>query len=233
MAAEPAPGAAEAAHADEKHGDAKAADAGHGDEPHAADGHAAVAAGDHGAADHGHGGHHGHVGTEGVSVAPEEFKTDLAIWSAGIFLVLLAGLSRFAWGPIAAGLEKREAAVLQVLADAETARLRAEKMLAQHEEKLALVQDEVRAILAEARRDADHTRNQIVATAQSEADLLRKRSVEDIGRAKDAAMDELFAFMTQAVSFASEQVVGRSLKGEDHDRLVNESLVQFTNSRKA
>src|SRR5436309_7104191 len=49
---------------------------------------------------------------------------------------------------------------------------------------LPIFQDEVREILAEARCDAEHTKNDIIATAQKEADATRQRAIADIERAR-------------------------------------------------
>lgn len=183
------------------------------------------------AAGHGAGGHdasHAHIGAEGVSEDPAEFKSDLAIYTLIVFLLLLGLLYKFAWGPITEGLEKRESSVRQNIADAEAARVKAEKMLAEHAQKLDKAQDEIRELLAEARRDADHTKAEIVAAAQKEAETTRQRAIQEIGRARDQALDDLFAFMGKSIEQATEQVVGRSLTGDDHARLITEALNNVT-----
>src|SRR5450432_2067002 len=119
----------------------------------------------------------------------------------------MALLHRFAWGPIAEGLEKREASIHDNIAAAESSRIKAEKMLADHAAKLDKVQDEVREILAEAKRDADHTKTEIIATAQKEAEATRERAVHDIERARDQALDDLFGHMAKVVGEATEQVL--------------------------
>ena len=83
-------------------------------------------------------------------------------------------------------------------------------------------------MMAEARRDAEYTKADIIAAAQKEAEAGRQRALQDIERARDQAMDELFSHMSQAVADAAAQVVGRSLTGEDHERLVRESLSGFS-----
>lgn len=173
------------------------------------------------------GGHSAHIGEEGVSNDPTEFKVDLAIYTFIVFILLMALLHRFAWGPITEGLERREASIHNNIAAAESARIKAEKMLAEHAAKLDKVQDEVREIVAEARRDAEHTKNEIIAAAQKEAEASRQRAVQDIERARDQAMDELFAHMARSVRGATEQVIGRALTGADNDRLIEEALSTF------
>jgi len=174
-----------------------------------------------------HGTHASHIGTDGVSEDPAEFKTDLAIYTFLVFALLLALLYKFAWGPVTEGLERRELSIRDNIAAAEAARIKAEKMLAEHAEKLAKVQDEVREIIAEARRDAEHTKNDIIATAQKEAEASRVRAVNDIERARDQALDNLFDHMARCVNQATEQVIGRALTGADNERLIDEALSGF------
>ena len=184
---------------------------------------------DHSATEHAadHGGGHAHIGAKDVSEDPSEFKTDLAIYTLLVFLILAAGLKKFAWGPVTEGLEKREGTIRDNLAAAEAARIKAEKMLADHAAKLEKVQDEVREILAEAKRDAEHTKNEIISAAQSESEATRQRGIHDIERARDQALDELFGQVGQVVYQATEQVLGRSVTSADNDRLIQEALAGF------
>lgn len=167
-------------------------------------------------------------GGEHAEGAPLGLKTDLAIWSLVVFLVFLFVLKKFAWGPLIAGLDQREARIRQDIDDAEAARVKAEVMLAEHAEKLSGVQEEVREIIAEARRDAEHTRNEIVAAAQQEAQTTRQRGIDDIERASNQALKELFDQVAEQVAAATEHVLERSLSDADHQRLIDEALAQVS-----
>ncbi len=159
--------------------------------------------------------------------APMDFVADLAIWSLVTFVVYLVVLKKAAWGPLIQGLDQREAKMKQQIADAESARVKAEAMLAAHAKKLDKVQEEVKEILAEARRDAEHAKQDIVATANKEAEATRKRAVEDIEHARDLAMKELFDFVSSNVIGATENVLGRALSDDDQKRLVQDALNQI------
>lgn len=171
---------------------------------------------------------HGQGEEHGSGEVPLDFKSDLALWSVVVFVVFLFILGKFAWGPLSAGLNKREEGIRKNIADAEQARLKAEKMLAEHAEKLNKVQDEVREILAEARRDAEHAKQEIVSEAQREAEATKSRAVSEINRARDAALKDVFEVMSAQVANATEHVLGRSLSGADQDRLIEEALAQVS-----
>lgn len=162
---------------------------------------------------------------------PMDWTKDLALFSLVTFVVYLVVLKVGAWGPLRDGLNERERRIRQDIADAEANRLKTEAMVTEHEAKLARVQDEVREILAEARRDAEHAKLEIIAAAQKEAEATKHRAIAEIGRSKDLALTELFDFVSANVLGATEHVIGRSLTGTDHERLVKESLAQMNVSR--
>ena len=157
---------------------------------------------------------------------PLTLSGDLALWSGIVFLLFLLVLWKLAWKPLAAGLDARERRIRDDIGAAEQARLKAERMLSEHAAKLDRVQDEVKAILAEARRDADVARQNIVADAQAEANATKNRAVAEIERVKDQALKELFDHMAARVADATEQVLGRGLTVADQDRLIDESLAR-------
>ena len=184
--------------------------------PHGEAAHADAA---HGDGEHGGGGHGGGL--------PMSWRQDLVLFSLITFAVYLAILRAGAWGPLQAGLNERERGIKQKIADAEASRLKSESLLKEHEQKLAKVQDEVRDILAEARRDAEHTKQEIVTLAQNESEAMKHRAILEIERSRDQALTELFDFVSTNVVNATEQVIGKSLTSADHDRIVKEALSQL------
>ena len=168
-----------------------------------------------------------HGGQDKHAALPMSWTRDLALFSLVTFVVYVAVLKAGAWGPLQSGLNERERGIRQNIADAESTRLKAEALLKDYELKLAKVQEEVRDILAEARRDAEHTKLDIVTTAQREADATKQRAIAEIERSRDQALSELFDFVSNNVIGATEQVIGRSLSSDDQSRLVNDALAQM------
>jgi len=161
---------------------------------------------------------------EGV---PIKFKKDLALWSAVTFLIFLYLLGRYAWKPLISALDEREGKIRGDISAAESARLNAEQLLAEHSKRMAQVHEEIRGLLADARKDADGLKQEIVTQAQKEAQAARERAVQDISRARDSALKDLFDVMATEVAHATQHVLGRSVNSADQDRLIEEALAQF------
>jgi F-type H+-transporting ATPase subunit b len=159
---------------------------------------------------------------------PQEWRFDLSIFTFIVFLLLLAILYKFAWGPIAAGLEKREQTIAQQIADAKHAAEMAAKQLQEYERKLAAATEEARAIVAQARTDAVAAKDNIVAEAQQAAAKERERAVADIASAKNDALREIAQqSVSTAVALASN-IIRREVKPEDHDKLIADSLQKLS-----
>jgi F-type H+-transporting ATPase subunit b len=170
---------------------------------------------------------HAHIGSDGVSKDPADFKTDLAIWTVVVFLVLLGVLRKFAWGPIMAGLEKRERTVAEHIAIAEQSEEEGKRLLAAYEAKLLSAQDEVRAIVEEARRHAEQAHQEILAKARADAQAEMERAKHEIDTAKDQA---LVALAQSAADHAVElagKILGAKLNAADHRSLIESSLAGF------
>jgi len=154
-------------------------------------------------------------------------KPDLAIFTLVVFVVLLLVLWKFAWGPISAGLDKREQGVANNIARAEEAASEAEKLIANYEAKLAAASDEVRGMIEEARRDAEHTKQQIVDEAQQAASAEADRARREIETAKASALKELADRTTDFSLELAGQVLGREMSSEDHAQLIRRATDDF------
>jgi len=161
---------------------------------------------------------------------PLEFKTDLALWTFVIFIVLFLVLKKFAWKPISESLDRRERHIAENIAAAQRAQDDAKNMLAEYERKLAGAADEVRAMLEEARRDAEGTKQQIVAEAKSAAHAEHERAMREIRTATDAAVEELSQRSADLAVALAGKIVSAKLTGEERSRLVQESLSKFAAS---
>ncbi len=188
-----------------------------------------LAAANHGDEAHASEGGEDHDVTHDTSV-PLGWQTDLVLWSIVTFVLFLVVLRAAAWGPLISGLDKRESKYRKLLDDAKADRDKAMSLLADHEKKLAEAQKEVTEIIAEARRDAERTKADIVSAAQGEAEATRQRALDDIGRARDQAVNALFEHVRANVVSATEKVLARALTDDDRSRLVDEALAEVSSN---
>lgn len=155
---------------------------------------------------------------------PLAFRTDLAIWTFIVFAILFGLLSVFAWPQIAAALDERERKITDNIAAAQAQLAQAKGVLADHEAKLAAAAGEVRALLEEARRDADHTRKSIEAKGHQAAQDELARAIREIERAKDGAIQELAQQSANVAVELARNVIRDKLSAEEQNKLVRDAL---------
>lgn len=150
-----------------------------------------------------------------------------AITTLVIFAVLVAVLGKFAWGPIAKGLQDREDKIRKDIADAEAARKRAEDTLKEYSAKLASAQAEMRKMLDQAAKDAEGVAAGIKVKAQQESEEIKERALKDIDASKNAAVSEIHEHAATLATSVAEKILRRQINENDQKSLVQSSLEQL------
>jgi len=181
-------------------------------------GHATPAAA---AAGEGHGEKKGGLGFLGLE------RYDLGIFTLIVFGLLCLILYRYAWPNIAAGLDKREAMLHSARDEAVRAKQEAEEMRQKLQAEFAQAHDKIRAMLEEARRDADELRAREREAGAKEAAAERDRARREIDAARDVALQEIYRQSVQLAALMSSKAIRRNMSADDHSRLVEESLAEL------
>jgi F-type H+-transporting ATPase subunit b len=164
---------------------------------------------------------------ESAPANPLEWKSDLALWTAVVFLVMLFVLWKAAWKPIAQGLDKREKSIADQIAQAERNNQEAKELLASYQQKLNGAQDEVRAILDRARRDAEQAGREILEKTREEVQREHQKALREIDTAAAVAMKDLAQFSAGLAVQLAGKIVRGNLKPVDHAELVDQAMRDF------
>jgi F-type H+-transporting ATPase subunit b len=147
------------------------------------------------------------------------------------FLILLAALYRFAWGPILEGLQERENKIRQDLEHAERAAQQADETLQEYKQHLAQAEQEARQIVEQSRTDAERVNQQLKQQTQRELQQMRQRADQEIQAAKEQALNDIYDQTATLATQAASRILQRELNEEDQKRLVDESLQELSKLR--
>lgn len=150
-----------------------------------------------------------------------------AIWTLLIFLLVLWVLGKFAWGPILAGLQRRERFIRESLETAKRDRESAEARLREYEQKLAAAREEASKLVEEGRRDAEAVRRKIEEDARVSGDAMIERARREIGVARDTALRELYEHSAELATSMAGSILKRQISPEDHQRLIQDALTEL------
>jgi F-type H+-transporting ATPase subunit b len=171
----------------------------------------------------------GHNDGGGQGENPVEFRSDLALWTFVVFLLLLALLAKFAWGPIVAGLDRREQGIADKIEEARRSADEAALRLTEYEARLVAAGDQARQILLEARQDAEAAKDRILAEAQQAAEASRQRAVRDIAAATSVAIEQITERSVDLAHQMAARMLRRELQPQDRAQLIKEALEQIPN----
>jgi F-type H+-transporting ATPase subunit b len=168
---------------------------------------------------------HGEDAAQGGEKAdPLKPEPTLAIWTLVVFVGLMALLGKFAWKPLAVALHMREEHLHHCLLQSEQARNDAERLLADHRRLMAEADDKVRALLNQARADAQASATELLRQAQADADASRERATRDIATARDQALADIWGQTAEMAVSVAGRVLAKELGDDDRHRLLDQAI---------
>ncbi|WP_042351015.1 F0F1 ATP synthase subunit B [Bacillus massiliigorillae] len=140
------------------------------------------------------------------------------------FIILLALLRKFAWGPLVNMMKQREEHVANEIDQAEKTRAEAKKYL---EEQRALVKqsrEEAQTLIENAKKQGEAQRDEIVVAARAEADRLKENAKREIITEREKAVAALREQVASLSVLIASKVIEKELTVADQDKLINEYL---------
>lgn len=144
----------------------------------------------------------------------------LSIWTVVIFLLLLAILWKFAWGPILDAVEAREQRIQGALDESAQKQAEAQRLLEEHRQQLAEARRQAQEIISEGKAAGEKVRRDIEVKAREEGQALIERARRDIEREKEAAIAELRSESVDIALAAAAKLMHERLDAEKDRRLV-------------
>ncbi|MDQ3864482.1 MAG: F0F1 ATP synthase subunit B [Actinomycetota bacterium] len=151
-------------------------------------------------------------------------NTSLIFWEIISFAVLLFLLVRYVYPPIRRQIRERQSQIQRSIDEAEKTRAEARELLAEYRRQIEEARGEGRRILDEARKQAEAQRERIKREAREEGDRIIQRAREEIDRERESAVREVRSEVADMVVQATEQVLGRSIDRDEHERLIAQAL---------
>ena len=151
----------------------------------------------------------------------------LYIWTIAVFLVLVALLAKFAWGPLLQALAAREETIRQSLADAEKARLELQRLNQESDAIVRQARVEAEAIVGSSRADAERLRGELREKARAEADGIIKNAERQIQLETARALEQSRHEAADLSVAIASKLIQKNITREDNERLIDDALKQL------
>lgn len=140
------------------------------------------------------------------------------------FLLLLWGLSKWAWGPLTAQLEARRQKIAGEFAEAERRQLAADALKVKLEQDLRGIDAQARAKLQEAVSEGQKVAGEIRSQAQQEAQARMARAEEEMMREREKAKELLKEQVISLSLATAEKILKSKLDEPAHRKLAGQFI---------
>ncbi|MEJ7209797.1 F0F1 ATP synthase subunit B [Staphylococcus capitis] len=140
------------------------------------------------------------------------------------FVILLALLKKFAWGPLKEVMDKRERDINKDIDDAEQAKINAQKLEEENRKTLKETQDEVQRILDDAKVQARKQHEEIIHEANVRANGMIETAQSEINSEKERALADIINQVSELSVLIASKVLRKEISEQDQKDLVEKYL---------
>ncbi|MDR7078604.1 F-type H+-transporting ATPase subunit b [Neobacillus niacini] len=153
------------------------------------------------------------------------------IFQLFIFIVLMALLKKFAWGPLMGIMKEREEHVAGEISAAEQSRVEAKKILEEQRSLLKEARSEAQVLIESAKKQGDIQRDEIIAVARTEADRMKESAKLEIEQQKEKAVAAIREQVASLSVLIASKVIEKELNAADQDKLINDYIQEAGDQR--
>ena len=155
----------------------------------------------------------------------------LFIWTILTFVVLVALLGKFAWGPLLGALDRRQAMITKSLDDAQKAKQELERLQQESTRIVTEARVEAEQIVSRSRSDAEQLREEIKQRSRAEAAAIVKTAEKQIQQETARALQQIRHEAVELSVAIASKILQRNVSKEDNERLIEETLKQVETQR--
>ncbi|PLS18337.1 ATP synthase F0 subunit B [Bacillus sp. M6-12] len=159
------------------------------------------------------------------------FNSGDIIFQLVIFIILLALVKKFAWGPLMGIMKQREEFIANEITAAEASRAEASKLLEEQRELLKQSRVEAGQLIENAKKQGEAQREDIITTARAEAERLKESARREIVQEKEKAVSALREQVASLSVLIASKVIEKELSEADQEKLIKEYIQEAGEER--
>lgn len=154
--------------------------------------------------------------------------TSTLFWSIIVFIILLVVILKFVLKPVNRMLAKRQEEIQQAVNSAEIQKEEAQKYLEQQKIAVEEARKQAWDIIEESKITAKKIKDEIEEKANDKSRQILESALEEINNEKVRSIAAVKNQMVDIALEATRKVIGKNLSGEDHEKLIEESLKEVS-----
>jgi F-type H+-transporting ATPase subunit b len=151
----------------------------------------------------------------------------LMIWTLVCFTIVYLSLRRWAFGRIQGIIDARRERILHSIEQAEQARDEAARLLEEHRAILVQARGQAEEILENAGRVAESQRERLHGELKSDRARRLAETERQIAAETQSALDQIKNEIAELTLITTAKVTGKLLTSEDHRRLIDSAVEEL------
>jgi F-type H+-transporting ATPase subunit b len=148
-------------------------------------------------------------------------------WYLVNFVLLLFLLQQLLYRPVLNVMQARETQIRESLENAEQVKQQLARAQQDYDARLAEARQEAARIVGQANERAQVSANEIVNQARSDAERIQTETRQQSQQERDQLLRGLQGQLSNLVIQTASTVVGQELKGNGHDRLIQDAIADL------
>jgi F-type H+-transporting ATPase subunit b len=148
-----------------------------------------------------------------------------------MFIILLALLKKYAWGPLMGIMKQREEHIANEIEAAEQSRAETSKLLEEQRNLLKEARTEAQGLIENAKKQGEVQREEIITTARAEAERIKEAAKLEIEQQKEKAVAAIREQVASLSVLIASKVIEKELSAEDQEKLINEYIQEAGEGR--
>lgn len=147
------------------------------------------------------------------------------------FTILMLLLKKFAWGPLMGVMDQRAKMIASEIEQAEQSRQESAKLLEEQRALLKEARDNAQEIVENARKQGDTQREELITAARAEVNRMKESAALEIATEKEKAVAAVREEFVSLSILAASKVLGKEISEEDNRALIEETIVKAGEGR--
>jgi F-type H+-transporting ATPase subunit b len=166
-----------------------------------------------------------------LGAAASGLNTGDIVFQLLMFLILLALLRKYAFGPLMGIMKKREEHIANEIETAEKSRKESERIAAEQNEALKTARQEAQQLIENAKKLGEQQEKNIIEAARSEATRIKDSALREIEQEKEQAITALREQVASLSVLIASKVIEKELNEQDQEKLINEYIQEVGEER--
>jgi F-type H+-transporting ATPase subunit b len=154
-----------------------------------------------------------------------------AIFQLVMFLILLALLRKYAFGPVMNIMKQRETYIADEISSAESTNQEAKRLVEEQKDLLKQARTEAQSLVENAKKIGEQQKEEILLAARAESDRMKKAAIQEIATEKEQAITALREQVASLSILIATKVIEKELNEKEQEKLIHDYIKEVGEGR--